>query len=362
MIRFVCECGKQLQARDESAGKLVICPSCNRQLRVPADSPPLESVQKEPPILRDEREWEEEPDADDRSSSEPAITSGKAVASLILGILSLFCNVLAGLPALILALLAMRDVGRSRGRLSGQGLAIAGIVTACVCTLFSCLIFVPISVGLLLPAVQKVREAASRAASMNNLKVMVLAMQNYHDANHHLPAAAICDRNGKPLLSWRVAILPYIEQEQLYRQFKLDEPWDGPNNRKLLAQMPLIYKLPGDDLTPPDHTHYQVFVGNDAAFDRRRGRSIADFPDGLSNTILIFAADKAVPWTKPEDVDFNPNSPILPLLSRHFRSGFMVALADASVRIVPTSVSENTLKAAITRNRGEVLGPDWQGP
>jgi hypothetical protein len=359
MIRFVCECGKQLQARDESAGKLVSCPSCNRQLKVPAESPPPEGVQRGRPILRDEREWEEEPESEERSPAQPAVNSGKAVASLVLGILSLFCNVLAGLPALILGLLAMRDIGRSRGRLSGQGLALAGIVTACVCTLLSCLMFVPISIGLLLPAVQKVREAAGRAESMNNLKRIAIAMHVYHDANFRLPAAGICDKNGKPLLSWRVAILPYIEQEQLYRKFKLDEPWDGPNNKKLLAQMPLIYKLPSDDQTAPDHTHYQVFVGNNAAFDKRSGRSIVDFLDGTSNTILIIVADKAVPWTKPEDVDFDSNKPMLPLLSRHFRSGYLVALVDGSVRVVPSSVSENTLKAAITRNGGEALGPDW---
>jgi hypothetical protein len=257
----------------------------------------------------------------------------------------------------------MRDISRSQGRLSGRGLAIAGIVTAWVCTLLSCVTIVPIGatmVGLLVPAVQKVREAATRLESMNNLKQIALAMAKYQDANNgRFPAAAICDKNGKPLLSWRVAILPYIEQEHLYEQFKLDEPWDGPNNIRLLANVVRIYMLPGDNTTPSDHTHYQVFVGNGAAFDKTRGHSRQDFRDGISNTILVVAAEKAVPWTKPEDVDFDPNKPLLPLMSRHFRGGFPVALADGSVHLIPLNISENSLKAAITRNGGEGNLRNW---
>lgn len=359
MIRFVCECGAQLQAREEDAGKAVICPSCNRQLTAPAETPPSEGVQRERPIRRYEQGPDEGQEIDDRLRRQPTGNSGKAVASLVLGILSLFCNVLAGLPALILGVLALRDIGRSRGRLSGQGLAIAGIVTACVLTFFSCILLLP---ALLLPAVQRVREAAHRAASQNKLRQIAFAMHNYRDTNRGLfPAAAICDEHGKPLLSWRVAILPYIEQENLYNQFKLDEPWDGPHNKLLAERLVQTYMLPGDDKTktPLYYTHYQVFVGKGAAFDKTRGHSIQDFRDGLSNTILIVVADKAVPWTKPEDVDFDPNKPMLPLMGRHFRGGFNVALADGSVRLVAAQISENTLKAAITRNGGDALGPDW---
>src|SRR5262249_51556565 len=103
-----------------------------------------------------------------------------------------------------------------------------------------------VSAGLLIPAVQKTREAASRMQNQNNLKEMALAMHNYHDVNGKFPPAAICDKQGKPLLSWRVAILPYVEQDNLYKQFKLDEPWDSEHNKKLIAQMPKVYALPRD--------------------------------------------------------------------------------------------------------------------
>jgi hypothetical protein len=361
MIRFDCTCGKSLQAQEEQAGKIVLCPACQQRVTVPAapvDEPPSEAGDEPPSRQQIQRERPKMREEDDRQA--PAGNSGKAVASLVLGILSVFCNVLAGLPAVIVGMLALRDIGRSRERLGGRGMATAGIITACVGTLLSCLVFfVAILPLLLLPAVQKVREAAARAQSQNNLKQMVLALHNYNDVNNHLPPAAICAKNGRPLLSWRVAILPYIEQQQLYSRFKLDEPWDGPNNKKLLPLMPKTYALPGDTTTT-ELTHYQVFVGNNAAFDLNRGYAIPqDFPDGTANTLLIVEAAKAVPWTKPEDVPFHPRQPMLPLMGMHLHNGFVVAMGDGSVRLVTPQISESTFKAAITRKGGEQLGPDW---
>jgi hypothetical protein len=375
MIRFACECGKQLQTAEENAGKRMRCPACARLLSVPLErppaavqleepaAPPSERVQQKRPILREESEPEEDFENEARSSRPASGNSGKAVVSLILGIFSLFCNVLASIPALILGLLALRDISRSKGRLSGQGLAIAGIVSACLCTLLSCGLIVPFAV--LIPAVQKVREAAARVQSANNLHQMGLAMHMYHDTYGTLPAAGFSDP-AKPavqkraLLSWRVAILPYIEQQALYRRFKLDEPWDGPNNKSLLEQMPAIYKRAGDEKTPPGYTHYQVFVGNGAAFEKTQGYGFQDFTDGLANTILIIEAEKAVPWTKPEDVDFDHNKSMLPMMSRFSPSGFQVLTADGAVRMLNQQLSENTLKAAITRKGRDALGPDWR--
>src|SRR5262249_51111069 len=138
------------------------------------------------------------------------------------------------------------------------------------------------------------------------------------------------------------------------QQFKLDEPWDGPNNIKLLNQMPKIYKLPGDDKTPPDHTHYQVFVGNGAAFEKTRGLRIPDFTDGTSNTILVVEAAQAMPWSKPDAIPFDPGKPTAPLLSTRSRGRCNILLADGSVRVVvPASTPESTLKAATTRNGNE---------
>ncbi|MBV9849448.1 MAG: DUF1559 domain-containing protein, partial [Armatimonadetes bacterium] len=210
----------------------------------------------------------------------------------------------------------------------------------------------------LIPAVAKVREAATKIQSANNLKQISLAMLNHNDAVGKFPAAAICDANGKPLLSWRVAILPYVEGGSLYSQFKLDEPWDGPNNSKLLSQMPKVYALPGDTTTPPGHTYYRVFVGGGAAFDWREGYRLTEFTDGTSNTILVVEAATAVPWTKPDELDYDPNGP-LPPLGGHFSSGAQVVMADGSVRFIPQSVSQATLRALITRGANDLPGTDW---
>ncbi len=214
-----------------------------------------------------------------------------------------------------------------------------------------------VSAGLLLPAVQKVREAAARAQSQNNMKQIGLAMHNYHDVNGRLPAAAIVDKKGKKLLSWRVTILPYIEQDNLYKQFHLDEPWDSEHNKKLIPMMPKTYADPRQ-LAGPGETYYKVFVGKDAGFDWVQGRRLpADFPDGTSNTIMTVAAGDPVIWTKPEDIEFDSEKDP-PDLTKPFGT-ILVGLFDGSVRTLNPKISKETLKHAIMRNDGMVLGPDF---
>jgi len=144
----------------------------------------------------------------------------------------------------------------------------------------------------------------------------------------------------------------------LYSQFKLDEPWDGPNNSKLISQMPKFYALPNDPAMSSGSTYYRVFVGNGSAFDWCKGVALRDFKDGMSNTILVAEASTAVPWTKPDELDFDPNGS-LPALGGHFSGGAVVGLADGAVRQFPQSINSQTLKAAITRSASDVLGPDW---
>jgi hypothetical protein len=198
-----------------------------------------------------------------------------------------------------------------------------------------------------------------------------MGMVLYSDTTGSLPPPALRDpQTGKPLLSWRVAILPYIEQEFLYQQFKLDEPWDGPNNSRLIALMPKTYAMPNDSTAPPGYTYYRVFVGEHTAFPppqpgkplggaQQGARFPGDFPDGTANTILVVEAASAVPWTKPdEELPFDPFGP-LPALGGHFTGGFEAGMADGSVRWVSSTVSQQTLRAAIQRDDGAVLGSDW---
>jgi hypothetical protein len=165
-----------------------------------------------------------------------------------------------------------------------------------------------------------------------------------------------------------VAILPFVEEDRLYKEFKLDEPWDSKHNKKLLARMPKLY-APAVGKTPqPYSTYYRVFTGPNTPFDPAAaqrgplglggGRIPGTFQDGTSNTILIVEAAQAVPWTKPEELPFDRKKPV-PKLGGQFPEGFLVGMADGSVRTVSKKVSEETLKNAIDPADGNVLGEDW---
>jgi len=187
-----------------------------------------------------------------------------------------------------------------------------------------------------------------RRLSANNLKQILLALHNFHDVYRRLPPAALCNpKTGKPVLSWRVALLPYIEQAHLYQQFKLDEPWDGPNNKKLLARMPELFAPVGVKTDKPGLTFYREIVPGKGTgptawstqvtrkppFGAFGGRFPASFPDGTSNTIGVVEAGEAVPWTRPEPLVYNEKGP-LPKLGGHFRDGFLVGMMDGSVQFI----------------------------
>lgn len=201
-------------------------------------------------------------------------------------------------------------------------------------------------------------QVSEKTHSANNLKELALAMHNYADTHHHLPPAAIYSKDGKPLLSWRVAILPYIEQDHLYRQFKLDEPWDSDHNKKLLLEkMPKVF-APVRGAKQDSHvTYYQVFTGSGTIFEGTKGIKFADITDGTSNTILIAEAGDAVPWTKPADLPYAADKP-LPKLGGLFADGFNVAFADGSTLFIRKKFDEETLRLAITRNDGKEVNRD----
>jgi hypothetical protein len=214
-----------------------------------------------------------------------------------------------------------------------------------------------VGVGLLLPAVQKVREAASRAQSTNNLKQIALACHIYHDAHGHFPPAAITDKKtGKRLLSWRVAILPYIEQEALYRKFKLDEPWDSPHNLPLSKVLVKVYTDPRGTADPASGlTYYKAFVGGGAAWDWAEGKKLQKVTDGTSNTLLVGAFGPPVPWTKPDDLEFNPKGELPDLFTPPFNV-LLAAFCDGSVRAISPTIDRKVLRALITASGGERVG------
>jgi prepilin-type processing-associated H-X9-DG protein len=210
-----------------------------------------------------------------------------------------------------------------------------------------------------LTATTRVTGAAAAQQSANNLKQIALALHNYHDAIGTFPPAAVCDKKGKPQLSWRVLILPYIEQNELYKQFKLDEPWDSEHNKKLIAKMPPVYAIPGKSKPGDTDTYYRVFVGNDAGFDWVMGGKIVGITDGTSNTIMVVTAAEAVPWTKPDELEFDPEKDMTKLIGMVVNGRAQVAMFDGSVRTLNKLPSKATLHALITKNGGEVIGNDF---
>ncbi|MEQ8846728.1 DUF1559 domain-containing protein [Botrimarina sp.] len=213
-------------------------------------------------------------------------------------------------------------------------------------------------VALLLPAVQAAREAARRNVSMSNMKQILLALHNHHDTDGAFPPQAIRGADRAPLLSWRVAILPYIEEQALYDRFHLDEPWDSPHNLALLSQMPetLIDPSSGLDITE-GKTHYLAVAGSDTLFPPgENGLQFRSMTDGTAKTLAVVQVDDehAVEWTKPADYDVAAHAadPVAGIGSLH-PGVFLGGYADGHVSAIPLDIDPATLKALFTRNGGE---------
>ena len=210
--------------------------------------------------------------------------------------------------------------------------------------------------ALLIPATIAARDAARRSVSMNNMRQMGIAFKSYENLFHRYPARAIYSKDRKPLLSWRVAMLLFIGEDELYKQFNLDEPWDSEHNKKLIAKMPNIYQSPHDS-NNEGKTCYLVPVGKGTMFEKTTGVKPAEITDGESNTIMLVevAPEKSVVWTKPEDLDYDPEKPLRGFGSLDhgfFNAGFV----DVSVRRIHSAMDPDFLKAMFTQAGGEKIG------
>ncbi|MBI3411276.1 MAG: sigma-70 family RNA polymerase sigma factor [Planctomycetes bacterium] len=191
------------------------------------------------------------------------------------------------------------------------------------------------------------------AESANSLKQIGFAFHNYHAQHKTFPAHAIYSKDGKtPLLSWRVALLPYLNHKDLYAQFKLDEPWDSEHNRKLIPKMPRSYADPAEK---PNNgrTRYQVVTGPGTLFDGAKGMAIRDITDCTSNTLLALETKDSVVWTKPADLTLPKDKDKKPPIGERFPDGFNVLLCDGSVRLVPHTMPVAKLRAFVTPAAGD---------
>jgi prepilin-type processing-associated H-X9-DG protein len=184
-------------------------------------------------------------------------------------------------------------------------------------------------------------------------------MQNHHYVYGRFPARARV-KDGKPLLSWRVSILPFIEGDALYKQFHLDEPWDSEHNRTLIAKMPQVYVNPVLDakLAQAGMTDYLAVAGPNTLFDREEGTKIQEIKDGTSNTVMVVEAnaDRAVIWTKPDDFEVDAENPVGGLESIQ-PGGFMAMFADGHVQFIKNTIDPKVLLNLFNPRDGQ-LPPD----
>jgi hypothetical protein len=251
---------------------------------------------------------------------------------------------LAALAALVFGILGLVDIRQGAGKVKGRAQAVSGLVTASLTLL-------PLMLVLVVVMLRVPRDR--KQESSDRLKVLGLAMLMYHDNYGHFPSAVLRDPalgdRGQPY-SWRVALLPYLGEYELFSQYRRDEPWDSPANRAVLARMPGVFATPGDVRAADGFTHYQVLVGPGTAFERPDLRvRLGDFPRGASETILAVEAADPVPWTKPEDLPFAPDGP-LPKVGGLVGNGFHAMFADGSVRWIEAEQQESALRTLVPRN------------
>jgi len=213
----------------------------------------------------------------------------------------------------------------------------------------------------MLPTIEEAQQAAKRTQSINNLKYLARAMLNYASANGRFPPAVSYtyrkdgeERRSEYPHSWRVAILPFLEQQALYNEYRFDEPWDSETNKRVVETVVPVFRSPHDEPSSTN-TSYFVFTGPEALFHGEEGTRIIQITDGLSNTFMIVEAKNPVPWTKPEDIPYAADKPV-PELGGWVPGEFAVVRADGSAVRVSSDIDDETLRALITKAGGEVIG------
>jgi Protein of unknown function (DUF1559) len=185
-----------------------------------------------------------------------------------------------------------------------------------------------------------------------------LAVANYHQTYGCFPPAYVADRDGKPMHSWRILILPFLEQQELYRAYNFNEPWNGPNNRKLAGRIGNIYLRSGLESDRVQTTSFVAVVGPQTAWPGSKPRSFQDLGDGTHDTLIVVEVpDGQFLWMEPRDLEFDSMSFRINDGSRRGLGsrlgGARVVFADGSVRWLPDDYDGNKLRAMLTANGGE---------
>lgn len=222
-----------------------------------------------------------------------------------------------------------------------------------------CLCVVLAGIMWLWRSTQYARDFAIDLSAQGPLNQLTLALHNYHDTFGSFPPAYIADEQGKPMHSWRVLLLPYIEEQALYASYDFNEPWNGPNNSKLAARIPRVYHHYGDS-HDTSNTSYVVIVGKGTAFPGAKTTKLTDFKDGAENTILLAEISRSdICWLEPRDLDADTmslevNDKSRPSISSSRRQGPYVTFADSIRGYHPKrTITPDDLRALFTIAGGE---------
>jgi len=221
-------------------------------------------------------------------------------------------------------------------------------------------IAMPVAVTALMPSVGGVRTAASATQSSNNLRQLGLACLNYESAFMEFPRdVAAKNEDADHRFSWRVHILPFIEENNLYSQIHFDEPWDSEHNKTLHAQMPKCFRSPSSN-AEPGMTVYRGFKGNGILGGDDEGAiGFANIIDGSSNTILAMEVDDklATPWMKPGGMDID-KVVVEEIFGNHKFAN--AVYGDCHTNRIPSTVDEEDFRNLMRRDDGNVVDPDFQ--
>jgi hypothetical protein len=216
--------------------------------------------------------------------------------------------------------------------------------------------------GLLLPAINAAREAGRRAVCKNNLKQISMAMTTYGQKHGHLPAAVVTSDSGGPPMSWRVAILPEIEQTGVYNAYHAKEPWNSPANDQLKKAMPRLFRCPSDGESGDGETSYVMITGKGTLGGAPGYPGIGQFQfSESSNTILVVEVHGLkIPWTEPRDITLDELAQRLKTAGGHIghAASFNVAMRDGSVQSLPADIDPKTLRRLATINGGKPVEMD----
>jgi hypothetical protein len=219
----------------------------------------------------------------------------------------------------------------------------------------------------LVPIRDRTRDASRRAACMNNVKQIALALHQYNTVYGTLPPAFIADEQGRPLHSWRVLILPFLEQQSLYDQYDFREPWNGPNNIKLLGKTPPFFACPSNRAPGPavsTFTSYVAISGPGTVFPGTESIRLDQVTDDPAATLMVVeVANAQIPWTKPEDLDLRTMASYIndrdhPSISSNHPGGAVAAFGDGACRFLPESTTAIRLRSLVTIAGGEHIDPE----